>query len=181
MLLIRQAQLNAMMDAQRADFVQEMCRHLLAHFRPQLAVLDATDLRKCVSRTLDRAMKYGFTTRQEYCRYLNLAALYGWQFDEDPQYRWMRDYLTDSGIGRPVDRLDRLIDACLERLEIEEFGLNLDGMNEEESESLLVTKPEPARSLSDRPDAREQAPGRGAPAMNLDDDEEWIARLKRNG
>ena len=71
---------------------------------------------------IDRAASYGLTSQQQACRFINLAAAYGWDFDSNPDLLWMRKILTDTSPGRPGERLDRLVQTCLHRQSIEEHN-----------------------------------------------------------
>jgi len=173
MLTIRDAQLTILRAPQRERFIDAMCQHLRHHFQEELAALDDNRLKLKVSQSLKRAATYGVTSQQDSYRYLNLAATYGWEFDQDPDLSWMQRYLTDPHITHASERLNLLVDQCIYRIDVEahnrqlqeEFGMTDSGVEEDEdwgdddwqaaddSESdaapLLVEKPVQVQKESD--------------------------------
>lgn len=123
MLLIRDAQRLALAQVPRELFIRNMLSHLYTFFPAQAWLLTRDELRDQVSELVDRAASYQLTSRQQVCRFINLAATYGWAFDTDPELSWMRDILTNTTLALPGDRLDRLVKSCLHRLRIEQRNL----------------------------------------------------------
>lgn len=117
MLIVRRAQLAAFEVAAREDFVERMCGHLRLHF-PALAT--ARSLRDHVVAALEDAAHYGFSSEQDCCRYLNLAATYGWKFHAAAEREWMYRALTNIEISFPSERLRLLVDECLHRQAVAE-------------------------------------------------------------
>lgn len=125
MLVIRRPQLQRLGYLSREQFVDEMTGHVYRYF-PDLAwSLTLDELRNCLGTTIRRADAYGFTSRQQLCRFINLAATYGWEFDTDADLEWMRTILTDGALTNPSERLNRLIDVCMHRQRIEEHNQQL--------------------------------------------------------
>ncbi|OLS59168.1 hypothetical protein [Pseudomonas putida] len=123
MLLIRDTQLQALAQMPRARFIENMLSHLYTHFPAQAWLLTRDELRDQISELVDRAASYQLTSRQQVCRFINLAATYGWAFDSDPERSWMRDILTDTVLALPGERLDRLMKSCLHRQRVEQRNL----------------------------------------------------------
>lgn len=123
MLIIRNAQLRALARPAREHFIEEMLSHLYLHFPTQAWQLTRTELHDRVDELIDRAAGHQLTSRQQVCRFINLAASYGWTFDSDPELPWMRNILTDSGLTQPEERLDRLVNTCLHRQRVEAHNL----------------------------------------------------------
>ena len=120
MLIIRNVQLDALSTLTRDQFIVDMAGHLCEHFPSVTCELTADELRRQVRRLIARAAGYGLVSRQQVCRYMNLAATYGWEFDRDQELRWMRDILTDSSVSQAADRLNLLIQTCVHIQRIEE-------------------------------------------------------------
>ena len=120
MLILRREQWESLRAAQRKRFIDKMCLHLRRHFGEELASMEEAALRTHVSEAIDKAADYELTTEQDCCRYLNLAATYGWGFDKEPDNAWMKNYLTDPEVSNPSQRLSLLIDECLHRMAVEE-------------------------------------------------------------
>lgn len=120
MLTIRRPQLLALRAVRRKAFITEMIRYLRTHFPEELANVKDHQLRGHVTRTLTRARSYGLTSRQDCARFLNLAVLFGWDFDEDPKNAaWVKETLADNEVHSPGARLDRLVKRFLRRMELE--------------------------------------------------------------
>jgi hypothetical protein len=111
MLTIRTTQLHRLGQAARDAFIDTMLAHVHTHF-PELA---SDQLRSRLNALIERAAVYQLTSQQQVCRFINLAATYGWEFDSDPELLWMRSILTDSSPAQPGERLDRLVQTCLHR------------------------------------------------------------------
>jgi hypothetical protein len=120
MLIIRNTQFRALSQQPREQFIEEMLGHLYSYFPAAAWLLTPEELRGQVNALIARAAAYQLTSRQQVCRFINLAATYGWQFDSDPDLLWMRDILTDTSLSQPSERLDRLVQTCLHRQHIEE-------------------------------------------------------------
>lgn len=123
MLIIRSAQLQALAQQAREQFIKDMLGHVYRYFPTPAWLLTPDELRSRVSEAIDRAAGHQLTSRQQVCRFINLAATYGWAFDSDPELTWMRDILTDTGLLNPGERLDRLVNSCLHRQRIEARNL----------------------------------------------------------
>jgi hypothetical protein len=88
MLIIRGEQLEVIRKKARVPFETEMVSHAQA-FSPRLtAVIGEAQLRVAITRALDRAEDYGFTSRGPLQLYVELMFLFGSAFDSDPQYPW---------------------------------------------------------------------------------------------
>jgi hypothetical protein len=129
--VIRPQQLHSLRGAREEGFLQEMVEHLRAHFPERTAGLGAPVLKHRVERELHAARGHGLETRLQLCRFLNLCGVYGWNFAQQPRNAWMKTVLTAPDLPTPGARLDRLVEQCLHRLEVQarrarlarEFGL----------------------------------------------------------
>lgn len=115
MRTIRTAQMQALGQRPRDLFIVAMCTHLRTYFPAQAWLLTGAELKDRISACLSRAERYQLRSQRDACRYLSLAAQYGWQFDSDRDLSWMREHLTDCRISSPSDRLDRLVKQCIHR------------------------------------------------------------------
>lgn len=122
MLIIRNAQLQSLSQRPREQFIEDMLSHLYRYFPVVAWLLTPDELRCQVDATIACAAAYQLTSHQQVCRFINLTATYGWQFDKDPDLLWMRNILTDSSLSYPSERLDRLVQTCLHRKYIEEHN-----------------------------------------------------------
>ncbi|NRR30246.1 hypothetical protein HSX11_08600 [Oxalobacteraceae bacterium] len=119
MLTIRRSQLRAMGCFAHTQYVDAMVAHLYDYFPALAWPLTRSEVGGLVHAAIEHAAAYGLTTQQQVCRFINLGAAYGWQFDSDPNLPWMRAILTDTSLAQPAERLDRLIQTCLYRQRIE--------------------------------------------------------------
>ena len=125
MLKISQAQMDALSQQAREQFITNMVNHLRTYFPAMAWLLTSDELRSQVTTCIERAAYYQLTTQQQVCRFLNVAATYGWEFDRDSDLLWMQKILTDKTLMQPGERLDHLIQTCLHRQGIEEHNLAL--------------------------------------------------------
>jgi hypothetical protein len=179
MLTIRSAQMQVLSAQQRRQFVESMCAFLHNQFKEELEGMSQSSLHLQVSDAIDRARGYGLRSHRDCCRFLNLAVIYGWEFDRLPENAWMQECLTDPNVGDPSQRIQRLVSQCVYRMEVEEsnrkiregFGyFKLRDADEEEEdeieeeEELLVAKDWGGEHYQD-------------PPVDDDDQEESVNRL----
>lgn len=122
MLTIRDAQLHILALPAREQYIDAMLGHLYRYFPAMAWSLTLDELRHQVNRLIEHAATYRLHSQQQVCRFINLAATYGWEFDRDSGLRWMHRILADASSGEPSDRLDRLLETCLHRQRIEEHN-----------------------------------------------------------
>lgn len=122
MLTIRNSQLQILAHRPLEQFINDMQGHLYSYFPSVAWLLTPDERRQQVNTLIERAAVYQLTSQQQVCRFINLAATYGWEFDRDPNLHWMRSILTDISLAQPTERLDRLVQTCLHRQSIEEHN-----------------------------------------------------------
>lgn len=127
MLVIRDEQLARLAEEGRRRFIAAMVAHLRRHFHGELWAVGDEELAARAAQACDRAAAYGIRSERDVCRFLNLAAKFGWDFDRSPETSWMRAMLTDTSITSPGLRLDCLVDECLHRSEAAESNARLRG------------------------------------------------------
>ena len=125
MLIIRDTQKYLLGQQSLATFIEAMCLHLRTYFPASTALLTQAALSDKVRACSNRAGHYQLNSQRDVCRYLNLAAEYGWEFDRDPNLSWMLPYLNDKSVTDPSKRLELLVKQCLHRQAIAEQNLQL--------------------------------------------------------
>jgi hypothetical protein len=115
MLTIRSEQLRVFELAAIERFVEGAIAHVRRYFPDRVAGLDDAELRHIVNRTAENAAGHGLKSERDVLLYLNLAALHGWEFETDPDCRWMAAALAYPVNSPPSERLQRVVDRCLER------------------------------------------------------------------
>jgi hypothetical protein len=113
MLVITNKQLDSLSDKKRREFNNEMCLHLIKHFHDRVTALLPNELPKKIEIGIKNAQQHGFVFKQHVCRYLNLCAYYGWEFDTDPRLISMQELLYDKSLQCPDERLSRLVNSAI--------------------------------------------------------------------
>lgn len=116
MLTIRLAQVQEFARCGRERWVEELAQQLRRRFGAFAAEYSPEELRENIRRTVQDCAVYGLVSSRDCQRFVNLAPIYGWQFDRKPANEWMTRILRDGNVTHPGDRLHRLIDACLIRM-----------------------------------------------------------------
>lgn len=114
MLTLRARQMQALGEAAHELFIAAMCTHARTYFPATAWLLTDAELDDQVRACIGRAMTYGLRSQRDTCRFLNLAAQCGWEFDTDPALRWMRRCLDDESVSNPSNRLQLLVRRCLQ-------------------------------------------------------------------
>lgn len=123
MLMMRQPQMDAFVQAERARYIAAMGIHLRTWFPDPAWRMTVAELHSAINSCLQRAAGYSLHSQRDGCRYLNLAAEYGWHFDADPRLQWMHAYLCDETVSSPADRLDLLVKQCRFRKDVQRENL----------------------------------------------------------
>lgn len=111
-LVVRAKQVDALASVTRTAFIDARAPVLRRDFPDATASLTDEELRARIAAAVERAASYGLLTRRQRIAYLELAATYGWVFDEAPDTKWMGQILADSSIGDASARLARLVSEC---------------------------------------------------------------------
>lgn len=119
MLVINAAQLVAFERTSRLAFVDEMTAHLRSRIPRPCDRLEAPTLRSAVQQLVARAEGHGLVSQGGIRLYLELAAMLGAGFDDDPQYPWARETLRYERFPNEMykaGRLETLARRCLRQL-----------------------------------------------------------------
>ena len=85
MITIRNAQIRKMTDPAIRNM---LITHAQQFFVDQCRGITESELKKTIEFACRKAKSYGFTTRAQYKRYLNLMFTFGRDFDIDPELPW---------------------------------------------------------------------------------------------
>ncbi|MBS1876429.1 MAG: hypothetical protein JSU00_24655 [Acidobacteria bacterium] len=110
-LLIRNAQI-AVLD--RIVLENWLISHMKRHFRRLCRTLTEPELADFVRHGVARANHYGFTESKYVAKWLNLMALLGRRFDEDPGCSWIAPIL--AGSQPSAIKMEDLLDAAQRRV-----------------------------------------------------------------
>jgi hypothetical protein len=114
MLTISNAQMDVLGRQPRARFEADLARHLRQYFPHEC---ERGDVAGFVRMGIDRAAAHGVDTQGDTALYLNLMAMLGAEFDEDPQLPWAARGLDDLSTPSPSARLDAVYDSAVAFLE----------------------------------------------------------------
>jgi len=103
----------------RESFARRMALFLREQLSEETAGHDDQALLDLARREMARASGYGVVSERGVCTFLSLAAMYGEGFEELRPNSWMKDYLTDPAVPDPDQRMHRLYQAVIKRLEKE--------------------------------------------------------------
>lgn len=123
MLYLSQQQVDALAATQWQTAVRLAAEHCRMYFQEVAAQLTDEELLQHLNRSLIRARTYGFVSERDVYRFLNLALEFGWDFDTEIRYIWMRKRLLDTRLATPSERLEWLVKRCIHRQKIEEENL----------------------------------------------------------
>ena len=111
MLTIRRAQLASADQAAEEDFARRAVAHLGEFFPEKLAQAGEARALEFVRRILLRAREYDIVSEQDVCLFLDVAVVFGWNFDRS--CTWARRILTEPGYGTPSTRMELLFEAAM--------------------------------------------------------------------
>jgi hypothetical protein len=117
MLVIRNAQLEALRLSAVSQFEREMIDHLYDFSPRHCAVIRETGVREVIRAGVDRAAEFGFTSYGPVRLFIELAFMFGIDFAKDPQHRWTEPGLTETMPGDQMYRAELLHTDCLRYLD----------------------------------------------------------------
>ena len=108
MLVIRQAQMDALRQVAVGQFEDDMVAHL-KHFAPRhCEVIGEHAVRDAITLGVRRARQYGLTNCGPVRFYIELLFMYGSDFDTDPQCVWASQILNDRSFPDEMVKAERL-------------------------------------------------------------------------
>ena len=116
MLVIRQAQVDALIDERLREFRSWMLRHLREHFAAQLQDKSDDDLRTLIDDGLCRARRFGLDRRTSLCSFIDLMVLFGPGFENKREYPWVARALDDTRLVNPDARMAMMMRYAIDWL-----------------------------------------------------------------
>jgi hypothetical protein len=123
MLKIRKEQYRELGKVTLKQFEEEMVGHIQKYFPKYYEIYGEPLIRKVIQYGIKRAESYGFVTKRNTPLYIDLMLLLGSHFDEDLQYPWARQILSDKAVTDPIARADQLYDRAMQFMD-EAWGEN---------------------------------------------------------
>ena len=111
-MLVRQAQVAAMVEAAISEYVDRVAAHLRRCFPDETQRLSAA-LPLFIRDGIARARNYGFTSERDICNFIDLRLLFGPDFESDA---WAKRGLNDLNVKDPTARMDCLYEAARQSL-----------------------------------------------------------------
>jgi hypothetical protein len=114
-LVIRNAQLEAMRRARETQFVDRAVAHLRRTVPDRCAALGERRTRSSVALAMRKARRYQLVGERDILRYLNVMYWLGFSFDSDPAHAWVREQLSDPRLF-PTERMQLVSRRALDIL-----------------------------------------------------------------
>ena len=111
MLIIRQEQLEALRQNALSQYVERTLEQFHQYFPGPCHVIGDSPLRKMIRMGVDRAAHHQIVGEGNVVLYTSVMLLCGTFFDEDPQYPWVREILSDEDLPHEDQRAERLYDT----------------------------------------------------------------------
>jgi len=112
-LLIRDYQLEKFRLKARRAFAKELVAHVTEHFAAQCQFLPSEELLEILQSGIERASRYGFNSRKDVCKFINIMFAFGYNFDTDPDIDWSSPYLNGNASGS--ERMRKLYSEAMLR------------------------------------------------------------------
>ncbi|HEX3879294.1 MAG TPA: hypothetical protein VHW24_20070 [Bryobacteraceae bacterium] len=113
-LTIRAAQLKLLSQTEQQKFEAWMLRHLERFFPEECRASGTQAMAEFVAYGRARAARYGFTSRRDVCKYIDLMMVFGRDFDVDENLPWAAPILARKGDAAATMRA--LFAAAIRRL-----------------------------------------------------------------
>jgi hypothetical protein len=111
MLTIRHEQVQKFSEVSSKQFEDHMLAHLHKFFPAKIKAMNEAKIREMIHYGLKRAEGYKFINKSELCKFIDLMAVFGRDFDLSPQHAWAAQILNDKNVKGPVRRMRLLFEA----------------------------------------------------------------------
>ena len=113
---VRPEQFQALGEASRQDFEEQMLRHLIKLFPEPCRRLGEDGTRGLIRHGVARAATQELAREAELCKFIELMFMFGRDFDQDPKLPWVSTIFLDSSITDPSLRLARICELARQKL-----------------------------------------------------------------
>lgn len=120
MLLIRQAQMEALNKSAQMGFEDKMLAHLNRFFPDAFAAMGEPGALKMIRHGIRRAKHHGFNSERDVCKYIDVMVVFGRDFDQDANLPWAAEILSDNTITDNKVRIDLLVTCAMAQAEKQE-------------------------------------------------------------
>ena len=94
MLVIREAQIEALSHVALTSLIRRLIQNVEQDFPEQTKQLDPQEIREAVAFGCRNAMRYGLDNQKDLATYVYLMFTFGWHFDTNPAFPWAAEYLS---------------------------------------------------------------------------------------
>lgn len=108
MLTIRKEQVKVFGPISMKSFEDRMVVHLKQVFPDRVSTMQEPALLDTIRHGVQRARTYSIVSERDVCKYIDLAVLYGRDFDQDAALPWAATILQNKSIRKPSTKVDRL-------------------------------------------------------------------------
>jgi hypothetical protein len=117
MLTLRSEQIQILAAPKLEQFYKDLVVHVRKNFPGETDAFSDETLLAHMRLVLKRARKYGIRAERDVYKYVNLTMLFGAYFDEAEETAWSNALLTDKDVADPHQRMNRLYEEAVDRLE----------------------------------------------------------------
>jgi hypothetical protein len=110
LLTIRATQMESFAQQEFRKFEDLMVNHLTQFFPVQCKALGITQLRELTQHGIRRDAGYGITTERDICKFINLAIVFGRDFDREERSAWATQILATG--KTPGSKIRSLCEAA---------------------------------------------------------------------
>lgn len=114
--VINPDQLQIFEQAALQDFENVMVLHIREFFPGHYEALGEENTRLLVQHGINQAALYGFVSKCDVCKFIDLMLCFGVKFDTEEQEAWAPEILSDSSFLHASDKMEALFNAGIERL-----------------------------------------------------------------
>jgi hypothetical protein len=108
MLSIRKEQMAVLAQYMLDKFAEAMVEHIRQSFPALYDERGEAGVREMIQYGIRRAQTYGIDVHQDICRFIDLMAVFGREFDKDPNLPWASRILNDPAIEDSATRMHQL-------------------------------------------------------------------------
>ena len=120
MLKIRKEQMEVLKGPLIHPLILDLMDYVRQYFPEENTQKPDKELYDRLARTVCKAEKYGIRIEKDLYKFVNIAMLFNPDFDEQEETAWTVAFLTDRAVSSPTQRLNRLYEEVIYRLEVEE-------------------------------------------------------------
>lgn len=117
MLKIRPGQYEALARYALEQYAQRTLAQFKEHFSTHCQIIGDEPMRKMILLGVERAKQHDIHGECNVVLYTSLMLLFGSYFDEDPQYPWAAQILSNESLSLEGERAERLYDRGVEAWE----------------------------------------------------------------